>query len=114
MLHLYFPFHRNYKWTIAFLKGLLKICINNTWIIFNELGNNMNLMDVTYTIIHHLTGSYTQRVNVNKPLFRSQFDKIDHWPEKAKKNNCVQCLSLKKNQVHLINVVSVVFIYIHF
>ena len=40
-LHAYYPTHRNIKWHNAFLLSLLKIAVNNTWIINN---NKMNFL----------------------------------------------------------------------
>ena len=61
-LHTYYSSHRNIKWHSVLLLSLLKIAINNTWILINQLQHQqISLKDVEIAIIKHLTGSNTLR-----------------------------------------------------
>ena len=98
-VHQYWPHHKNLKWHSAFLMAILKIAISNTWIIYNYLHKSdkpFSIKDITSTIIKHLSGITTLRGDDNKPSELLKRDQINHWPESAKKNNCVQCLKVGK------------------
>jgi hypothetical protein len=99
-LHLYWPLHRNLKWHSALLQALLKIAVNNTWVMYNELNPNdkyMGLKEVTKAIIHHLTKDTTLRRDTQRPLTLTRLDNKDHWPEKVKQGRCVQCQKVSKD-----------------
>ena len=92
-LHTYYPSHRNIKWHSALLLGLLKIAVNNTWILVNQLQYQTSLKDVEIAIIKHLSNSNTLRKDLFKPVSAMKYDHFDHWPESATKGPCVFCLS---------------------
>src|SRR5579885_3095618 len=52
--YLYYWNHRNIKWHQALLKGLLKMAINNGWIIYNELHGNISLRQFILKMINYL------------------------------------------------------------
>ena len=96
-LHAYYPNHKNFKWHNAFLNGILKIAVNNTWIIANELKMDLSLKEVEYLIIKHLTGSHSLRKDNLVPLTNLRYDHSNHWPISTKKGSCVHCKSNDKN-----------------
>jgi hypothetical protein len=96
-LHTYYPSHRNIKWHSALLISLLKIAVNNTWIVANQLQQQVSLKDVELAIIKHLSGSNTLRKDSFKPVAAKRYDHIDHWPESTTLGPCVHCLSNNKH-----------------
>lgn len=91
-LHSYYPIHRNIKWHNAFLLGLLKIAVNNTWIVAKQYQPDLSLKDVEKDLIKHLSNSNTLRRDSLKPVAALRYDHFDHWPESAKKGYCALCL----------------------
>ena len=92
-LHSYYPIHRNIKWHNAFLLGLLKIAVNNTWIVAKQQQPDLSLKEVQKSLIKHLSGSTTLRKDHLKPAVALRYDHVDHWSEEAKKGFCAQCLA---------------------
>lgn len=97
MLHLYFPQQRNIKWTSALLIGLLKMTVNNTWIIARHFNKALTLKKVMIQLIKHLAGTDTLRKDDNRPRNIKKFGGMEHWPEETTKNRCRQCQSQKIN-----------------
>ena len=96
-LHAYYSKHRNIKWHCALLMALLKICVNNTWIVTNQLELKLSLKEVEEHIIKHLSGTYTLRQDTLKPVPALRYDHVDHWSESFKKGPCVLCLTDDKH-----------------
>lgn len=95
-LHAYYPMHRNIKWHNALLLGLLKIAVNNTWIVAKQQQPDLSLKEAEQHIVKHLSSSNTLRKDSLKPVAALRYDHIDHWPEEATKGRCVHCLSSDK------------------
>jgi hypothetical protein len=91
MLHLYLFPHRNLKWHQALLPALLKIAVNNTWIIYNNLGNKASLKEVELEVIQHLSGDHTLRVGNTRPGLKRRHDGFGHWPTHDLKRPCAEC-----------------------
>lgn len=92
-LHLYLSGHRNIKWHQALLGGLLKIAVNNTWVIYKELGHEITLKDTILAIIEYLGGDHSLRKEANRPAAFLRYDGLYHYPASASKQRCAQCLS---------------------
>ena len=96
-LHAYYPSYRNIKWHSALLLELLKIAVNNTWILINQLQDQeISLKDVEIAIVKHLTKSNTLRRDFFKPVSAIKYDHFDHWPEETNKGSCVVYLTTEK------------------
>lgn len=95
-LHSYFIQHRNYKWTSSLLAALLKMAVNNTWIIRRHFNPSITLKETMSEIVEHLTGNHSVRGDNNRPLSLMTYDRLNHWTEPASKNDCVYCLSQNK------------------
>jgi hypothetical protein len=92
-LHLYLYPHRNIKWHQALLPALLKMVVNNTWVVANYYDYDVSLKDVTHVIISHLSGTYTTKGLSNRPLPLQRYDGQDHWSIKTSPNKCAHCKS---------------------
>lgn len=92
-LHLYLYPHRNIKWHQALLPALLKMAVNNTWVIRRQSDANITLKEVTVAIINHLSGTHTLRNYVNRPVSLLRYDGYGHWSNRTKKGKCAYCKS---------------------
>jgi hypothetical protein len=89
---IYFPTTRNIKWTQALLRGLLKIAVNDTNIIAQELQLSSCLRDTELEIIDHLAGNHTWRSDNSRPVHKVKTTGHGHFPIKAtKKGRCEVC-----------------------
>lgn len=103
-LHLYYPRTRNIKWTQALLRGLLKIAVNNTYIIAKEMNLCTSLKETELDIIDHLSGTHTMRQDSNRPTYQQRTTGFGHFPVKnPKAAPCAECKkgNKKSNTVYL-------------
>jgi hypothetical protein len=91
-LHLYLNSHRHIKWTQALLGALLKIAVNNTWVIRRQFIEDLDLKTVIKEIIIHLAQQHTVRKDNNRPASLKRYDGLNHWIESGSNKDCVQCL----------------------
>lgn len=95
-LHLYLYPHRNIKWHQALLPALLKIVVNNTWIVARQDNPDLTLKEVIQTIISHLSGDYTVKGFSNRPSSFLRYDGLNHRSKPALANKCAHCRSQGK------------------
>ena len=97
LLHLYLWSHRNIKWTQALLSGVLKIAVNNTNIIAQQLNLTSNLRETELALIDHLAGDYSVRNTSSQVPFMVKKTGWGHFPERAfASSRCVYCKSQGK------------------
>lgn len=80
-LNLYFNDHRKMKWTQALLNGLLKIAINNTFIIAKYFDSKLTLKKTILCIIKHLSGNHTVKSARYTSPSSGPADTQNHFPE---------------------------------
>lgn len=96
-LHLYLPQHRNIKWTQALFRGLLKVAVNNCFIIAQQLEFVDSLLETELLLIDYMSNDHTLRQNVLKPVYMQKTTGTNHWPKKkAKSRDCAACLLKSK------------------
>ena len=95
-LHAYYPLHRNIRWHNFLLLSFLKIAVNNTWIIANQLDIVCTLKETEQYLIKHLVSLHTLRKDEFKPVTAVRYDHFDHWFKEATKGFCILCLSNSK------------------
>lgn len=92
-LHQYLSEHRNIKWTMALLKALLKIAVNNTCILAQELGFGITLKECILQVVDHLAGTHSLREEASRPAYKVRTTGHGHWPKQLDKPRpCAYCM----------------------
>jgi len=90
-LHNYLYSHKHIKWHQALLPALLKIAINNTWIIKKQLQPGITLKKVAVEVIDILENNHTLKKR-SRPISIARFDGMNHWMVLSQSSKpCVYC-----------------------
>ena len=96
-LHLYSHNHRHIKWTQALLDGLLKMAVNNTFIIAKYLRLTNTLKETTQVLIDQLSKNHITRTAIPKPSHIMSANDTFHMPIYSNKTSpCIYCQSQQK------------------